>query len=247
MFDPRLALASLSGESDVEWATRGAPYAGFAVLGGIAIDDASQAAAETLVERGRSEFLTDDPIGLIDDQLRRGTDLDIGLGVNVRSATIGPVADAAAVCADHGAAIEINAHCRQPELCAIGCGETLLVSTDRLAAYVRTAAETGATVGVKVRAEVSGVDLPKVARTIERAGAAYVHVDAMDTEPVVADVVDATELFVIANNEVRDAESVREYLGYGADAVSVGRPSDDPVVLDRVRRAVEAWFAGVYA
>jgi len=35
---------------------------------------------------------------------------------------------------------------------------------------------------------------------------------------------------------------VREYLEYGADAVSVGRPSDDPRVLRRVREATDAWF-----
>jgi tRNA-dihydrouridine synthase len=41
---------------------------------------------------------------------------------------------------------------------------------------------------------------------------------------------------------VRDRESVHEYLSYGADAVSVGRPSDDPRVLRRVRQATQEWF-----
>jgi tRNA-dihydrouridine synthase len=48
---------------------------------------------------------------------------------------------------------------------------------------------------------------------------------------------------VIANNEVRGPESVNEYLGYGADAVSIGRPSTDTAVRRRVRRAVDAWTA----
>jgi len=62
----------------------------------------------------------------------------------------------------------------------------------------------------------------------------------MDAEPVVGTVADATELFVIANNGVRDADSVREYRRFGADAVSVGRPSRDPdgQVLRRVADAV---------
>ena len=41
---------------------------------------------------------------------------------------------------DRGAGVEINAHCRQDELCAVGCGETLLRDSDRLAAYVAAAA-----------------------------------------------------------------------------------------------------------
>ncbi|GAB3665931.1 tRNA-dihydrouridine synthase [Halopiger thermotolerans] len=238
-FDPPLALASLSGEADAEWARTGAEYAGAAFLGGIALDEESRAAARELVARDRTEFLPPEPLAFIDRQLAALEDTPIQPGFNVRSATREPIADAARVCRDREALLEINAHCRQDELCAVGCGETLLRDADRLADYVATAAETGATVGVKVRAEVPGVDLPALSRRLEDAGAAFVHVDTMDTESVVADVTDATDLFVIANNGVRDDETVREYVDYGADAVSVGRPSDNPAVLERVRSAVD--------
>jgi len=109
------------------------------------------------------------------------------------------------------------------------------------------AAAEGSTVSVKVRTEVPGVDLPTVARRIEDAGADVIHVDAMDSEATIRDVAAATDLFVIANNEVRDRESVREYLAYGADAVSVGRPSREPTgpVLRRVAAAVEEWEAPI--
>ncbi|MCU4741515.1 tRNA-dihydrouridine synthase [Natronoglomus mannanivorans] len=243
-FTPRLALSSLSGESDAEWARAGEEYAGAAVLGGIALDSRSREAARELLERERSEFLPADPIAFIDRQLAALEDAPITAGFNVRSATVDPIAEAARVCRDRGAFVEINAHCRQAELCAAGCGETLLRDTPRLCEYAEAAAETGATVGVKVRAEVPGVDLPTLARALADAGATYVHVDAMDSESVVADVVAATgsDLFVIANNGVRDAETVREYRAHGADAVSVGRPSDDPTVLERVRAAVDREF-----
>jgi tRNA-dihydrouridine synthase len=128
-------------------------------------------------------------------------------------------------------------------MCATGAGQTLLGEPDALAAQVDAAAGTGATVSVKVRTEVSGVDLPAVCARASGAGADILHVDAMDSEPVVADVVAAVDAAVIANNGVRDRATVEEYLRYGADAVSVGRPSDDPVVLDRVQRAV-AGFRG---
>jgi len=238
-FTPPLALASLSGEADADWARAGADYAGAAFLGGIALDADARAAARDLVARDRSEFLPDDPFAFMDRQLAALEDVPLQLAFNVRSATVEPIADAARICRDRDAYLEINAHCRQDELCAVGCGETLLKDADRLAEYVGRAAETGATVGVKVRAEVPGVDLPALARDLERAGAAFVHVDAMDTESVIADVVDATDLFVIANNGVRDDATVGEYVDYGADGVSVGRPSDNPVVLERVREAVD--------
>nr|WP_142986338.1 tRNA-dihydrouridine synthase [Halorubrum cibi] len=259
--EPILVAASLSGESDAAWARAAADHVDCAVLGGIAIDPTSREAARDLVARGRSEFLPEDPIAWIDRQVRALADSPVRPGVNVRSATVEPVREAAAVCADRGAICEINAHCRQPELRAAGCGETLLADRDRLADYVAAAVETGAATSVKVRAEVEGVDLAAVARAVAEAGAEWIHVDAMDSEAVVAEVsaaarsaaagafasaeTDAPALpTVVANNGVRGRETVREYAAYGADAVSVGRPSDDPRVLSRVADAVADWRAG---
>ena len=252
-FSPPVAAASLSGQSDAEWAKVAAPYVGCAFLGGIALDSRSRDAARTMLERDRDEFLPEDPIEFIETQLSMLQNEPISAGVNVRSATVDPVRKAAVACSTAGAILEVNAHCRQEEMCAIGCGERLLQDTDRLCEYVSAAAETGATVSVKVRTEVDGVDLPEIARRVAAAGVDIVHVDAMDSEPVVGDVVDALEAnaeaatgarpVVIANNGVRDRETVREYLDYGADAVSVGRPSDNPDVLSRVREATEEWFA----
>ncbi|MXR51085.1 dihydropyrimidine dehydrogenase [Halovenus sp. WSH3] len=244
-FDPPVALASLSGKADAEWAKHGAEYVGAAFLGGIALDGPTRAAARDLVDRDRTEFLPPDPVSFVDDQLAALDAAPLRGGFNVRTTALDPLARAASVCADHGAIVEINAHCRQEEMCAAGAGETLLRDEQRLTEQVRTAAETGAAVSVKVRAEVSGVSLPDLAPALEAAGAEYLHVDAMDSEPVIADLADATSATIIANNEVRGRESVEEYLSYGADAVSVGRPSDDPRVLGRVRDAAEAWFEEV--
>ncbi|WP_181686842.1 tRNA-dihydrouridine synthase [Halorhabdus salina] len=242
-FKPRVVAASLSGESDATWAKGAAPSVGAAVLGGLAVDKPTRRAARTMVEdRDRDEFLPDDPLPFAEKQLTELTGVPIVPGLNVRSSTLDPLRKVADVCAAHGAICEINAHCRQTELCDVGAGQSLLREPARLAAQVEAVANAGATVSVKVRTEVPGADLPAVARRIERAGADAIHVDAMDSEGVVAEVVAATELFVIANNGVRDRETVREYLAYGADAVSVGRPSDRPAVLDRVREATDAWF-----
>jgi len=230
VFEPRLALASLSGEADAAWARAAADHAGAAFLGGIAVDEPSREAARKLVARDREEFLPADPFEFIDDQLAAVADSPAAIrpGINVRTTTVEPVCEVAAICADHDAILELNAHCRQAELCAVGCGETLLADTERLAEYVAAAAEAAPAVSVKVRAEVDDVDLASVAKRIAAAGADAIHVDAMDSESVIADVAAATDLFVIANNEVRGRESIREYMEFGADAVSVGRPSRRP-------------------
>jgi TIM-barrel protein len=251
---PFLVAASLSGAADADWARAAAPHVDAAVLGGIALDPASRAAARDLVARERSEFLPVDPLAWIDRQFDALADAPLRPGVNVRSATIDPVHEAAAVCAARDAVCEINAHCRQPELRAVGCGESLLRDRDRLTDYVAAAAGTGATTSVKVRAAVPGVDLVAVADAVADAGADWLHVDAMDSEGVVADLTpgnDAStgagsraDLTVIANNGVRGRGTVAEYAAHGADAVSVGRPTERPPALARVAEAVCAWREG---
>ncbi len=242
-FEPRVAIASLSGESDADWAQSAAPYVGCAVLGGIALDGETRNAARKLLARDRSEFLPASPIDFIDRQLSILEGVDVRSAFNVRSTTLAPITEAAGVCANHGAIVEINAHCRQDEMCAVGAGQSLLRNGDRLREQVSAASQSGATVSVKLRTEVDGVDLPALSSSLVDAGAEVLHVDAMDSEPAIADIVSAVpDAFVIANNGVRDRETVREYLNYGADAVSVGRPSDDLEVLQRVRRAIDEWF-----
>jgi len=246
----RLALASLSGRSDAAWARAGADHADLALLGGVALDGPTRAAARGAVLRDRTEFLPPDPVAFVADQLDRLADAPVRAGVNVRAVDSAAVAPVARVCAARGAVLEVNAHCRQAETTAAGAGQALLCDPDRLAAQVRVASEAGATVSVKLRTEVDGVDLPALAGRLAGAGADCLHVDAMDSEGVIARVVrrageavDGTDRrpAVIANNGVRGRRTVREYLACGADAVSVGRPSTDPETLVRVRRAVDEW------
>ncbi len=243
-FEPRVALASLSGQSDAAWARQANEYVGAAMLGGIALDEPTRTAARALVKRDRDEFLPADPVAFIDNQLSQLADESLVPGFNVRTTTQEPLAEAATVCASHGAVLELNAHCRQSEMCAAGAGEALLRDVDALTGQVETATGAGATVSVKVRAEVPDVSLVEIGRQIEDAGATIIHIDAMDTESVIGSVRDSTDLFIIANNEVRDRDSVVEYLEYGADAVSIGRPSDNPAVLATVREAADDWFDG---
>lgn len=237
MFTPRLAAASLSGRSDATWALAVSEYIGAAFMGGIALDGPTRNAARQMVERDRNEFLPPDPIGFIDEQLSRLDDHDILAGFNVRAVDPVAIHRAAEICVSHGALIEINAHCRQEEMCAVGAGESLLHDSDRLCEQVQRASLSGACVSVKVRAEVPGIDLVTLSTAIVEAGGTIIHVDAMDSPDIVGDIAQSVDAFVIGNNGVRDVASARQYLDRGADAVSVGRASDDPETLATIQRA----------
>ena len=170
MFEPRLALASLSGRSDAEWAEAAESIAGAAVLGGIALDDPTREAARALVARDREEFLPADPHAFLDRELAALADAPLRPAFNVRAASPEPLTTAAATCARHDAILEVNAHCRQDEMCEAGAGQSLLHDPDRLVDQVRAARGTGATVSLKCRTEVPGVDLPAVCSRAHDAG-----------------------------------------------------------------------------
>jgi len=177
---PFLVAASLSGAADADWARAAAPTPTPRFSEG-SRSTRPVGPPRDLVARDRSEFLPADPLAWIDRELDQLSEAPIRPGVNVRSATVEPVREAAAVCAERDAVCEVNAHCRQSELRAVGCGESLLRDIDRLAEYVAAVAETGATTSVKVRAEVPGVDLVAVTDAVADAGADWLHVDAMDS------------------------------------------------------------------
>lgn len=70
--------------------------------------------------------------------------------------------------------------------------------------FVEAASVTDAPASVKVRAEISDVHLVNTTKRIETAGGNIIHIDAMDSEEVVSEVAAGTDLFLIANNSVRD-------------------------------------------
>ncbi|WP_292388352.1 methanogenesis marker 9 domain-containing protein [Methanosarcina sp. UBA5] len=224
-FKNPIALAPMAGIVDSAFANQYASNAGLVILGAFNLDKASIAVASALVARGRKEFISDEPIELIKKEIRAVTS-GSAVAVNVRSTTLEPLIEAAKVVKEEGAILELNAHCRQPEMLEIGLGEALLHDLPRLSAWIRAIKETEVVLSVKVRANV--VDDIELARLIDKAGADIIHVDAgMEGFGVDLDAIlnyrDATRLFLIGNNSVKDFEAAKEMFTRGADMVSAAR------------------------
>lgn len=224
-FKNPIALAPMAGIADSAFANQYAGNAGLVVLGAFSLDEASIAVASKLVARGRKEFISDEPLELIKKEIRAvkpGT----AVAVNVRSAALEPLIEAAKVVKAEGAILELNAHCRQPEMLEAGIGEALLNDLSRLSAWIKAIKETGVVLSVKVRANV--VDDIELARIIDKSGADIIHVDAMQEGygpdlDAILDYRDATRLFLIGNNSIRDFEAAKDMFSRGADMVSVAR------------------------
>ncbi len=224
-FKNPIALAPMAGIVDSAFANQYASSAGLVILGAFNLDKASIAVASALVARGRKEFISDEPMELIKKEIKAVTS-GSAVAVNVRSTTLDPLIEAAKIVKEEGAILELNAHCRQPEMLEAGLGEALLHDLPRLSAWIRAIKETGVVLSVKVKANV--VDDIELARLIDKAGADIIHVDAgaegfgTDLDAILS-YRDATRLFLLGNNSVKDFETAKEMFTRGADMVSAAR------------------------
>lgn len=218
-----IALASMAGITDSRFAA-GFRNAGLVILGGYNLDEKTNDAARKETARGRTEFVSDKPMEFIEKELEasKGTTT---IAVNVRAASLPPYKEAANLAKKYGAILEINAHCRQPEMTALGAGEALLKDVPRLCEYVAEIKKTGVVLSVKTRANV--VNDVELALALEKAGADIIHIDAMHPQGIDIGVIkrvrNLTKLFIIGNNSVVDFESAKEMFSHGADMVSVAR------------------------
>ncbi len=218
-----IVLASMAGITDSRFAS-GFKNAGLIILGGYNLDESTCEAARKENSRGRKEFISDQPLEFLKTELVASKGFTT-IAVNVRAASLPPFMDAAHIVQKFNAILEINAHCRQPEMLELGAGEALLKDLPRLCEYVGEIKKTGVVLSVKTRANV--VNDVELAKAIEKAGADIIHVDAMHPEGVDIGVIkrirNSTDLFIIGNNSVVDFESAKEFFSHGADMVSLAR------------------------
>lgn len=130
--------------------------------------------------------------------------------------------------------VEINAHCRQDATVEAGAGQALLHDPEKLGKILEeVTANMSADVGIKIRANVPGVNTLEIVDLIESYDVKYLHVDAMKPGVDSADldiiqkISDKTSKHLIGNNSVKTHEDYLNILNSGADSVSVARAALD--------------------
>lgn len=222
----------MAGITDAEFLNKVLPF-GFdtATLGGYSLDAETIEASEKIIKRGRNEFhfLQDEII----DHIKKEVNLikkqhpDVKVSVNVRSTTPQPIIEVSKI--DNLDIVEINCHCRQEEILAIGCGQNMLKRED-LADYIKDVVDNASCeVSVKIRANVEGSDTLKIAKLIENAGADYLHIDAMKAGIFDADydllteICSNTNIKVIGNNSIDSEQKIEKMLKTGVYGFSIAR------------------------
>ncbi len=222
----------MAGITDGNFCLKMASY-GFdmVTLGGYNADKPTIEAGCSIIQRGRQEFHINEEELL--SYIKKEADIiktswNGKVSVNLRSVSIEPLIEISKL--PEIDVVEINAHCRQPEITSIGCGQALLYDTQKLYNFTRNVVKRAESkVSVKIRANVEDVDDIEVSKAIEKAGADYLHVDAMKPGynhadyNIIKSIKENTEIFLIGNNSIRDLKSAREMLSAGADGISMAR------------------------
>ncbi len=222
----------MAGITNAEFLNKVIPY-GFDVvtLGGYSLDEKTIEASQKIIERGRKEFHFE--LDEIIPHIKKEVNLikrahpDVLVSANVRSTTPEPIIEASKI--NDLDIIEINCHCRQEEIIAIGCGQEMLKRPD-LSDYISQIVDNSKSeVSVKIRGNVPDIDTLQVAKTIEDAGADYLHLDAMNPNVFDADwellenVCNNTNIKVIGNNSVDSAEKITKMYQCGVHGFSIAR------------------------
>jgi len=221
-----VAIASMAGIVDADYVLERAEHIGLGFIGGYSIDGPTIEAARAVAASGdRKEFIFDDPVAGLQEQIAKMGKSSVVLGINLRGSSPESFR-AIAQALGNSVVYEIDAHCRQPGMIAAGCGEYYLKNTGNLVAAVRALKGEGVTVSVKIRAGVAGDDRV-LAEALWHAGADILHVDLMDSGTAkLRQIRNSCPLMLIANNSINTFERMRDMLSHGADMVSLARQSD---------------------
>lgn len=222
----------MAGITDSNFLNKVIPY-GFdvATLGGYSLDLPTIEASKKIIERGRKEFdfSLDEIFAHIENEVNsiKNVHEDVKVSANVRSTTPQPIIDVGNIKVLD--IVEINCHCRQEEILAIGCGQEMLNRPDLYDFISQVVDNVKSEVSVKIRANVDGTDTLNIAKLIEDAGADYLHIDAMKKGVFEADwkllseISNNVDIKVIGNNSVNSQENLQKMIDTGVDGFSIAR------------------------
>lgn len=225
-------VAPMAGITNANFLNKVIPL-GFdvATLGGYSLDTSTIEASKKIIERGRAEF--DFPLDEIFTHIQNEVNSiksvhgNVKVSANVRATTTQPIIDVGNI--KDLDIVEINCHCRQEEILAIGCGQEMLNRPDLSNFISQVVDNVDSEVSVKIRANVEGIDTLEIAKLVEDAGADYLHIDAMKKGVFEADwellseICNDVNIKVIGNNSVNSDENLKKMIDTGVDGFSIAR------------------------
>lgn len=231
----RAILSAMAGITDGEFAKKCLDAGAFKVcIGGFPIGKVMHLATKSLVKRGRKEFEID-PKNEVSDIFKEVNNVEHPDKVFINLRVVNAL-DLNKFLAEFieinstESVIEINAHCRQPEIINRGGGQKLIEKMESLSSLFRTTKRYDLKVSLKIRSNVIP-DIHEFGAWITRSDIDYLHIDSykpgiegMDCE-FIQSMSSLTDTKIIANNSINTPEDALLARRAGASYYSIARGS----------------------
>ena len=235
---PLIAQSAIAGVADRKFCQQMLDLgAGMVTIGGFPADRLNCKASLKMEERGRMEYIP--PINekefsewLNQNLLLNKRNMRQRTAINLRIVTVDQITEKWLEALDGKVDfLELNAHCRQKEVLAIGAGERLLKNLKKLNQLLTSISKSlqQTKLSIKIRGCSVG-NKDDLIEILEKQQINYIHIDSMLKGENVADIqllksyCNSTYIPIIGNNSVRCIEDVKKMLKVGAIAVSIARP-----------------------
>lgn len=218
---------------------------GKVTLGGYSIGEKMIEAATAVTLRNRKEFLIPkqtEAIAIAQElnSLSSGENTIVNLRIN-RPEDSQRFAEQFSNLIPFNPIIEINAHCRQPEILEKGGGESLLKRPEILRKIIRSFQAYDFPISIKIRGNI--IKPENFSMIINKHEIEYIHVDSYKNNVLGTDLellkkyVRCCNTPIIGNNSVKDKRSAEAILETGATYFSVARAAvEDEQVFQKIIR-----------
>ena len=229
--DKKVVLAPMAGITDGDFCKKFKDLFAIVTIGGYNLDTATYKASREIEKRGRREFSInlDEFNNYIIEQIKKARESNALVSVNVRFVDIEEAYDKLLVIAENADIIELNCHCRQPEITSLGIGQELLRNKNLLKAFLTKMRELNKPIFLKIR--LNYIPLKELMDNLNYVRDYFdgLHVDCFYPGKPYADI-DSLKILaenfkdkiIIGNNSVDSIDKAKEMLKY-SDFVSVAR------------------------
>ena len=227
----KVILAALGGITDGKFCRKVAEFgAGAVTLGGINFDRETMEASMLMVKRGRKEFVIE--MNMLEEYIKNEVKIIGGLApviINARFATEEGLLRAIEISNKYVDFIELNLHCRQPEIISRGGGQYFALYPALLLDWLeKHLNKVNIPLIIKFRANVT--DEPRLVKLFKDFGVKIFHIDAMHPYLNLPDISvierirnQNKDIIIIGGNSIRDTDTANLFLKSGSDYISIGR------------------------
>ncbi|MHA1974070.1 MAG: tRNA-dihydrouridine synthase [Candidatus Hodarchaeales archaeon] len=239
-------LSAMAGVTDGEFANYclNEGKAGHVTIGGYSIGKKMIEASNLIMSRGREEFKVEynKEIEVLSREIEKiGT--PSSLFINLRFNSYEDAKRLAnQLSKEHWGSrpiIEINAHCRQKEIAAVGGGEMLLTRKYDLNRIIAAFKAKDYRVSLKIRG--NRVEPSKFLQEILINDIDFIHIDSYKLGKKGTDLnllkefTDRTDITIIGNNSIKDIKTANAVLEIGAQFFSIARAAKkDPLIFKKI-------------